>query len=817
MIDIVKISKKYNPRSNKEVKAVNKICLSFKDNGMIFILGPSGCGKTTLLNILGGIDIPAEGEIVINDFVVGKTEEELDSYRNQHVGFVFQDFNLIETMSIYDNLALVCFSINENEIKDKINYYLEKVGLKGHENRFPNELSGGQIQRVAIARALLKDSTFILADEPTGNLNNEMSKEIFSLFKSISKEKLVIIVSHNEQMAYEYADRVIKLKDGEVIGDEEINPIENNNLNNKFNTRISDKKNIFKMAIKNIKSSILDVVFSSLILFLCFICISTTFSIVNYNRIDTDIKNIETMDEIETFGLERYSYEDTLARTISYAQADQIKNDNPEMVYIQDGIISSSNDLFNFGLELYDNYNEISNDGIYVFEYIIKQAIQNGKLYYDNFGVQFVENTDEIKYDLLTNTFLLYEKYGIKKYVKIDGIVKNLTDPRDTIPFISNEETAKHYYYLSFQRNISTFYKKGSIYDKEIYKEDYMQVYSSYIDGPKCVSLNDVQLENKYIYFSDVMHGNFQATIGDLILTDNALINNFNADSDEELFKVQNENEIYISLSLYNQIFNEYSEFDYYVNKIGFRKYEINNYPKHIGEKISFEMLDYYFKDYSLNYSELVIKGIILDENSQYYCGAIISSDKYNEIYNFSSKPNIYVKKESITNISAFVNNCQKVKVRPNYICSDEIDNFENNVQSLKFIFSVLSFIFTIVAFLVMYSFINRLIKKKTKEVGILKAIGMCNKDIVNIFYVLVLIISLFLIIVTIPLSIISITLINNIVVSNVYQGLTIIFYKWWYSVVTVLFIFIVIILSSTLIISKFRKLKAIELIKNTQ
>lgn len=814
MLTIENISKKYNSKKNNEITALKDVNLYFDHKELVFILGPSGCGKTTLLNLIGGIDVPTDGNIKINNRDIGTTEEKLDIYRNNHIGFVFQDFNLLENMTIYDNLSLVCFDdLNKNQ---KISYYLEKVGLNDFETRYPNELSGGQIQRVAIARALLKESDILLADEPTGNLNEEMSKEIFDLLKLISKEKLVIVVTHNKEMAELYGDRIIELKDGSVISNiektfnHEIFTIEEKKQNK------TNKKNIFKLAFKNFKSNKIDIIFNSLILFLSFMCIAVTFSIVNYSRVDTDIKNLQKMSEIENFSLERYNYNDTLARNVSYAQVEQIKNNNPNMKYIQDGIITGSQDLLDFGLELYANYNEISYEGIYIFEYKIKEAVQNGRLYYDNAGREIVENQNELQYSNLNNTYLLVDHYGIKEFIKIDGIVKNLVDPKKHSLFESKEAEAMHLYYYSFQERISTFYLKEGIYANKYYNPDYLQVHSSFIDGPFEMKINNEEIENVNVLFAEVMYGNFQSQSGDIIITDNQLITDFNAEKQDDLFNVNNENEIYISLSLYNLIFNEYSDFNYYIEKTGFRKYQIKNIPSHIGEKISLDIIDYYFNDYSLNYDELIIKGVILDEYGSNVDGAIlISNTKFNEISELISKPNIYINKSSINDINSFVKECAKFTVRPNYMCSEGIDTFEENIKMLKLVFSILSAMLLTISFLVMYSFANRLIRKKTKEFGILKAIGMCNKDIVNIFNILIYMITIILLLLILPLSNLAIFSINNIVVSEMYAGLTIIYYKWWYSLIIIAFIFSVMSFASLIVLSKLSKMKAISLIRN--
>lgn len=182
---------------------------------MTFILGKSGSGKSTLLNIIGGLDKYDSGDMSIlgkssKDF----TQADFDSYRNTYIGFVFQEFNILEDYDVYENVILA-LQLQQKEIdKNKVNILLEKLELKDLKHRKVNELSGGQKQRVAIARALIKNPKVILADEPTGNLDSTTGKQVMDLLKEISKEKLVIIVSHDKESANTYGDRIIEIKDG---------------------------------------------------------------------------------------------------------------------------------------------------------------------------------------------------------------------------------------------------------------------------------------------------------------------------------------------------------------------------------------------------------------------------------------------------------------------------------------------------------------------------------------------------------------------------------------------------------------------------
>jgi len=234
MLKLKNITKDYQT-SSETVHALRGISLSFRQNEFVSILGPSGCGKTTMLNIIGGLDHYTTGDLVIaGKSTKAYTDRDWDVYRNHRIGFIFQSYNLIPHQTVLGNveLALTIAGISKEERVARAKRALDRVGLKGQYNKRPNQLSGGQCQRVAIARALVNDPEILLADEPTGALDTVTSKQIMDLIKEISGERLVIMVTHNPELAEEYSTRIIRLLDGEVVEDtnpyapeEEIQPI----------------------------------------------------------------------------------------------------------------------------------------------------------------------------------------------------------------------------------------------------------------------------------------------------------------------------------------------------------------------------------------------------------------------------------------------------------------------------------------------------------------------------------------------------------------------------------------------------------------
>ena len=221
MLELRKITKIYATDDFKQT-ALDSVSITFKKNEFVSILGPSGSGKTTLLNIIGGLDEYTDGDLIINNVSTKEYKDtDWDSYRNHSIGFVFQSYNLIPHQSILSNveLALTLSGVSKNERRKKAKEALEKVGLKDHINKRPNQLSGGQMQRVAIARALVNNPDIVLADEPTGALDSKTSEQIMELLKEVAEDRLVIMVTHNADLANEYSTRIVELKDGVIIND----------------------------------------------------------------------------------------------------------------------------------------------------------------------------------------------------------------------------------------------------------------------------------------------------------------------------------------------------------------------------------------------------------------------------------------------------------------------------------------------------------------------------------------------------------------------------------------------------------------------
>lgn len=223
MIKVEKINKYFNRHKKNELHVIDNTTLSFDKTGLVALLGPSGSGKTTLLNVIGGLDKVKSGKIYINgQKITGCLSHKVDKVRNLNIGYIFQDYKLIDNLSVYDNVALVLKIVgikDKKEIDKRVSYVLERVGMYRYRKRPASMLSGGERQRVGIARAIVKNPNIIIADEPTGNLDSKNSVEIMNIIKAISKDRLVILVTHETSLANFYASRIIEISDGRIVKD----------------------------------------------------------------------------------------------------------------------------------------------------------------------------------------------------------------------------------------------------------------------------------------------------------------------------------------------------------------------------------------------------------------------------------------------------------------------------------------------------------------------------------------------------------------------------------------------------------------------
>lgn len=316
MITFHNLSKTYQSQGVK-VEALQNLSLSLPDRGMVFLLGKSGSGKSTLLNVLGGLDRATAGELWVDGKDICKlSQEELNGYRNTYVGFVFQEYNLLVSFTVEENLSLAVELQGKKRDPQTAQSLLEKLDIAGMGGRKPSTLSGGQRQRVAIARAILKESKILLADEPTGALDSQNATEIFKILKEISKEKLVIVVSHDREFAKTYADRIIELKDGKIIADSQKNAAQEQEKEGNF-LQVKARMpflSLLKIAVSSLKSKVVRRIISVLLASFAFLLFGASSSLLFFDGRAT-VADIyadlgEAVQSVQITGVEREKRKD---------------------------------------------------------------------------------------------------------------------------------------------------------------------------------------------------------------------------------------------------------------------------------------------------------------------------------------------------------------------------------------------------------------------------------------------------------------------------------------------------------------------------
>ena len=362
MLELKKIKKIYRT-SNEQVVALKDIDIKFRESEFVSVLGPSGCGKTTLLNIIGGLDRYTSGDLFIN----GKSTKDFkdrdwDAYRNYKVGFVFQNYNLISHQSVLSNveLALTIGGVSKKERTKRAIKALEEVGLKNQIHKKPNQLSGGQMQRVAIARALVNNPEIILADEPTGALDTKTSIQVMNILKEISKNRLIIMVTHNPELAKNYSSRIIKILDGSIVDDS--NPIKEDEKVEKDSRTIGKTSMSFLTAFRLSLNNLLTKKGRTAL-----VAFAGSIGIIGIALIQSVSNGFQDyVDKIEEDALSSYPLSiseesaDITSTLLSLTSNSEKKNDNKntvqEKMYINDMLSNiSTNDLKSFKAYLEDN------------------------------------------------------------------------------------------------------------------------------------------------------------------------------------------------------------------------------------------------------------------------------------------------------------------------------------------------------------------------------------------------------------------------------------------------------------------------------
>ncbi|MCR3905713.1 MAG: ATP-binding cassette domain-containing protein [Tenericutes bacterium] len=432
MITLKNLTKIYQSNNEHQVKALCEVSLSLPTKGLIFVVGKSGSGKSTLLHVLGGLDSYDSGEMFVNHkSTTTFSNKDFDHYRNTSIGFIFQEYNLIESLTVKENILMASNLQNNKISNDQLVSLLNQVDLDDITNRMPNKLSGGQRQRIAIARALIKNPQIILADEPTGSIDHETGIQILDLLKLLSKDKLIIVVSHDMEYAQKYADRIIELKDGHIISDS--SPYHDNKKPLNSQTEIKSHfsiKNALPFAFKDFLAKPLRIFIMIFILTVSFVLFGLSHTISQY-RIEHAALQSMNLADIDYGSLNQIYTVDVLGSTYQmYPYISSEKITQLQLVYANQNLFP----VYSGFDQSYRNYLYESYTSNYSFEEFTG-AIELSDELIDSFELNLIAGS----FPTMTNNPLeiaiskrIYEVFKTNGF-NSDGVKINITSPIDMV------------------------------------------------------------------------------------------------------------------------------------------------------------------------------------------------------------------------------------------------------------------------------------------------------------------------------------------------------------------------------------------------
>lgn len=733
MLKLNDVTKIYRTASKEKVTALSNVSLSLDKNGLVFIVGQSGSGKTTLLNLIGGLDMPEQGEILVDELVLGR-DISLEKYRQNYVGFVFQEYNLLENLSVYENIAIAVSGCTKKELNEKIVKVLKEVDLSGYENRKMNELSGGQKQRVAIARALAKNTSVLLCDEPTGNLDSHTSKEIFDLLKKISLEKTVIVVSHNEELAKEYADRLIRIADGKIVSDQQylterrVNGSGSKTVNNvpfRYKLKLGFK-NLFTQKFKTLIAA------SLLLLSLVTVCIMQI--CLNYNSERNLAKSLSGEKTVVVL------QNNSKSGISNLSERYQIKADLSKY-FSEDRFYDGYRTIY--GTVFISNNAEINKD------FYVKQALGNNEAYISDYFIDIVIKLNDdygdliyVNYEDLLGQEVVYQNMAI---FKIAGILK--TDYKEYMDERGNQKENKITTFEDKKNYIRTYeyklnYEYNVIYTTlETFNRMYIGKNSSSFRQDEgyqiCTTEADYRanLTNIHIYNSNVEVLQYFDNSGYLNTTKQG------NSGEGVLFNELQDDEIVINGELYNCIFG---------SNINWEEFRMNyqygiDSGNHLMDKLLNlgKTIDITIKDSNGNTIIDILKKKIVGVNSinkkDIDGEAIYSVYGTKECFSIAntSLAEHYVSELQWTTLNNKQKILQDLRSESIVIAGTSamlIYEKEYIISQMSYFLIVISVILSILTIISTFNLVNAKIRDNQKEIGILMGIGFNNKDIIFIY-----------------------------------------------------------------------------------
>ena len=873
MIELKNVCKIYKDKKNKKIIALDNINLKLPDKGLVFIIGKSGNGKTTLLNNIGLLDNPTSGEIYIDNKKLNDLKNtEYDKYRNRCIGFIFQEYNLLSDLNVEQNIKLSLDLQNEKFIRNRVNKVLEDLDLSGLNKRKIKELSTGQKQRVAIARALIKNPRVILADEPTGALDEENSINFLSILKDISKDRLVIVVTHELQYLKEYSDRTIEIKKGKIIQDNIYNNdnyLLNKNVNLENNLKQKNKfslKNIVKLGFLFLKKNKIKLTLSILLTAFSISCFSILSSI-NYDDLDNLLINAYKSESNNIIVNKSVTYGESIKnpnmqyKDIEYLN-DNFSNNTFEPIYN----ITAMMFYFNKNIDYTNDYYHIDIDN---FNYMVYD-----KEFMEQFNFKIVGKTPEKIDEVLITDYIFdfykFMNYGDESFVDIedydDIINKTIIIENEKYKIVGIIDTNFNYEKYEILKDR----KKSGLSNNEF------KTLKNQYEINQVVGLHDylfITREAFDSYLNSETTGKFFDSVFDIKSIENLnksqqkrINNNFETISNDKLYWIGEKkdflegNEIFVPINFLIPYDEELGSLDSFKSNILNKSYDLieeytkTNHPKNLSsesyksyiihnkeneyepekkyeyfeEQAKLYLINNLYKDYfnlkllnnnySLNYSgiyeakDLKIIGYYESNKTD---DIFISKELYQEYIENNNTDIKYVMTKLTKNknydkkLFTFKtiedrNDFQYVETNENLFLLNYIGGiFDYTIDKLIIIGSIL----LVFAIFVLANFVYSNVITRKKDIGILKSLGMKNKDIIFIYLVENLFIGLFSFFISLLTSISIVNYLNKSTKEKFLIDINFLFYdhKNILQLLFIIFItiFVIVVIPSIIITNK--------------
>ena len=765
MIELKNVSKSYRLANDVEKKALNCVSLNFPDTGLVFVVGKSGSGKSTLLNIIGGLDKEDSGEVIVD----GKSlkyfkNEDYDYYRNEYIGFVHQEANLIPDYNVYENI-MISLKLKGMKISyEDCDKLLDYLSLNGLGNRNINELSGGEKMRVSIARALVKNPKILICDEPTGSLDLETGNQIFKILKSVSKDRLVIVVTHDINNAKIYGDYLIQIDNGSIISNNLVCETLSNASFRSTRSKLPFKEK-FRFAFKNLFNNKVKMFFSLLLTFLSLVSLlislnfnntsiahtqAKTLSDLGYNHITIKKYEHDKSDELMNYHWESYFDEDTFNKIEKYLG---------ENYYRKYRIQENGNYLkINYNLENFYTKKDKYRDPYYYHNGEDDRFVVYDGENFDIIGRKPIEANEIMIHSYLADLFMhvgimsngsyyypkSYEKLLNNKYIdfgkyklKVVGII--------------NDGDLREYEYIknasSFDGMISNIGRGIIIKDKtfEKFLEHIMETsYNIYVSEKFLDSNNytkDTVMANAILVVDD---SKFKTYSGSAYLTSSIIAYN---GGEFSTFEKLNDNEIIINTNYLNVISDgEYEKsLKTFIedNKNATEADFLIEYMKDknvVGNNVSIQFIKKDSKKEISKYDNLMIKGISLYDDIMFVSNNIGNEALTENVLNTEIEvfENDVKKLENLLTLFPTDGHNKKLVENTSFMSSTFISGSMNDlfgsIDTYDILFLMLTGIFAVIGFIVLLNYSFSIIRDNTKTIGILRAMGTTKKDINNIF-----------------------------------------------------------------------------------